>query len=347
MSRLLKRLYYDTKSPGSLGGVQSLYRAAKREDPDISLESVRKFLKAQPTYTLHKPSRLRFKRQKTYVAGPGQQFQIDLVDLRDLAKYNDGYSHLLTCIDVFSKIAHVRAIKKKTETVDAFESILEKSGKPSVVQSDKGTEFVNKKFQQMLKDRNIHFFTSEGDTKCAVVERFHRTLKSRMWRFFTDKETYRWIDVVQDLVKSYNNTYHTSIKTTPASVSTTNERKVWKSLYGKRTRPSPFKFKVNDTVRISISRYAFKRGYQQNWSEEYFTVVERNDTIPRTYILKDLHGETLKGRFYEQELQSIDPPSKFKVEKVLKKKDGKYYVKWKGWPSSYNSWVNSDDVSAI
>ena len=114
-------------------------------------------------YTLHKSARVRFPRRKTYLKGPGDLFQIDLVDLGNISSHNDGYRYLLTCLDVFSKRAWAVTTKTKTgrEVSKAFEKILTYGYKPNMVQSDKGTEFLNSTFQSMLKRHDIKTKTSK------------------------------------------------------------------------------------------------------------------------------------------------------------------------------------------
>jgi len=133
--------------------------------------------------------------------------------------------YLLTCIDVFSKRAWAVPIRTKSARIvaDAFEKILA-DGKCNMLQSDEGMEFLNSTFQNMLKRHDIKFYTSENeDLKAAVVERFKRTVKMKMYRYFTYQNTGRYVDVLDDLLHSYNNTYHRSIGMTPVEVSADNE----------------------------------------------------------------------------------------------------------------------------
>jgi len=107
-------------------------------------------------------------------------------------------------------------MKTGREVSRAFEKILTDGYKPNMVQSDKGTEFLNSTFKSMLKRHDIKFYTSENeDIKAAVVERFNRTLKTEMYRYFTARNTRRYIDVLPDLLHSYNHTYHRSIGMPP------------------------------------------------------------------------------------------------------------------------------------
>jgi len=184
--------------------------------------------------TFDKSARVRFRRRKTYSKKPGDRFQIDLADLVNISSHNDGCRYLLTCIDVFTKRAWAVPTKTKTgrEVSRAFEKILSDGYKPNMVQSDKGTEFLNSTFQSMLKQHNIKFYTSANeDIKAAVVERFNRTLKTKMYRYFTARNTRRYVDVLPDLLHSYNHTYHRSIGMAPVEVDDTNEHLVRARLY--------------------------------------------------------------------------------------------------------------------
>jgi transposase InsO family protein len=95
--------------------------------------------------------------------------------------------------------------------------------KPNTVQSDKGTEFVNATVQQYLKRKGVEYHTTHNpDIKGAVIERFNRTLKTRMYKLFTTFNTYRYLDVLSDLVTSYNTSVHSTVCMAPADVSPAN-----------------------------------------------------------------------------------------------------------------------------
>ena len=100
------------------------------------------------------------------------------------------------------------------------------------------------------------------------------------------------------------------------------------------------KFKVNDHVRI---KNIFAKGYVPNWSEEVSVVNEIKNTVPWTYTVSDLNGEPITGTFYEKELQKTNQ-KEFRIEKVLKRKGDKLYVKWKGYDNFFNSWINKKDI---
>jgi len=342
----LDAVYTDPRGPGSFGGVRILKRYGGRSDRET-----KKFLSGRDAYTLHKPRRIHFPRRKTFSKGIADLYQIDLVDLSSLSTFNDGNRYLLTCIDVFSKRAWAIPVKTKSarDVTDAFEQILSERT-CNMVQSDKGTEFLNSTFQGMLRRRGIHFYTSENeDLKASVVERFNRTLKTKMFRYFTHASTRRYVDVLEDLLHSYNNTYHRSIGMAPAQVGPDNEDEVRSRLYPTKPKSYRWKYDVGDKVRIAMQRRPFRKGYLGDWSDEIFEIASRLPTTPVTYELRDLAGDLIKGRFYEPEVQKVikSDIEYFDVDRILKtrKRGGKiqYLVSWKGYPSKFNSWV--DDIT--
>ena len=207
----LHRQYYDQKRVGSYGGVAALQRVVPAE------RDVERWLSTQDAYTLHKPVRRRFKRRCVVVGGPNQQWQADLVDMSRLKQANNEITFLLTVIDVFSKRAWCVPLKSKSAAalVTAFTPLLSNRA-PTTLQTDKGSEFLNRPLQRLLKEYGVHHFTTHNeDTKASIVERYNRTLKTRMWRYFTKNQTLRYVDVLQDFVRSYNDTYHRSIGMAP------------------------------------------------------------------------------------------------------------------------------------
>jgi len=104
------------------------------------------------------------------------------------------------------------------------------------------------------------------------------------------------------------------------------------------------RFKLGDTVRISKYKHVFSKGYTPNWTTELFTIAEVKKTKPITYILKDESDNIIKGGFYEQELLKTKFKDMYLIEKVIKRQGDRLYVKWLGFPSSKNTWVNVRNV---
>ena len=357
MNEYLSSVYYDPKRSGGFGGVDRLYDDVKKEGKfKVSRKQIKEWLMEQDAYTLHKPIQRRFRRNRVLVGGIDELWQMDLADMQSMQKFNDGYRYLLVCIDVFSKYAWVIPLKNKTgpSLVEAFKVILASGRKPEKIMTDQGTEFFNRHFQALMKENDIVLYNTYNETKASIVERLIRTLKTRMWRYFTAKKTTRYIDMLPDLVYSYNHSVHRSIKTKPADVTVNNEKKVWHTLYDDddNVKKVKYKFKIGDQVRISKIKRKFEKGYLPNFSKEIFTVRMQIPRDPPVYKLKDHDGEELKGTFYEKELQKIiKRDDVYEVEKVLKKrgrgKNVQYLVKWLGYPNKFNSWVPASQINKI
>ena len=160
---LLQRLYYDVSNNSAYSSREKVYRAAKRQMPSVTRNDVNNWLAKQLTYTLHKPARQHFARNKTIVMGIDEQWQADLCDMTSRAQDNDGVTFLLTIIDCFSKFAWAEPLLNKSgaEILKALKRVLKQSGRtPQRLQTDKGSEFVNAQVQRFLKERNIEFFTT-------------------------------------------------------------------------------------------------------------------------------------------------------------------------------------------
>ena len=113
--------------------------------------------------------------------------------------------------------------------------------------------------------------------------------------------------------------------------------------YNEKSNEKDPKFKAGDHVRISKYKHIFAKGYARNWSEKIFVVKKIKNTVPWTYVISDLNGKETKGRFYEKELQKTSQ-KEFRIEKVIKRKGNKLYVKWKGYDNSFNSWIDKKDL---
>ena len=276
------------------------------------------------------------------VNGIDKIWAADLADMKAFEKDNDGYTFLLLVIDIFSKYGWIVPLKNKkgVNVAKALENIFQER-KPEKLWMDKGAEFYNKDVKKLLD-----IYSTENEEKSSIVERWIKTMKEKMWKYFTDNNTYRYIDILPDLVKDYNNTVHTSIKITPIEASKKeNELTVWRNLYPDRYKIHNLqpKFSVGDEVRITKKKKVFEKGYTTRWTEEIFTIKKIRDTNPITYKLEDLQGEEIKGSFYEQELQKTAQQI-YRIEKIIKKEKGKSLVKWKGYSDKFNSWVDNKDL---
>jgi transposase InsO family protein len=302
---------------------------------------------------LHAPVKRKFQRRRVISYGVDDVWSCDLVEMQEWCKDNKGYRYMLNVVDVFSKYAwSIKLLDKKGKTVlEAFKQIVKTSGrKPDHIWVDEGKEFYNKDMNEWIKDNDINRYSTHGEHKSAVVERFNRTLKTIMWKRFTAENTRNWIDMLDKLIFKYNNTKHSTIKMTPTEASQ------GKLLYNplphseppvRPRAPSKPKYSVGDQVRISRIKGVFEKGYLPNWSEALYTIHEVKQTSPITYILKAMDGEIVEGGFYTEELQK-SKQEVFRIEKVLRKKkiNGEEHglVKWLGYNKKYNEWKPMSEI---
>lgn len=298
---------------------------------------------------LHRQARKNFKRRRFIQKGLLDTWQIDLVEMIPYAKLNKGYKYMLTVIDVFSKYAYALPVKSKSgvDITNAFKNIIQlnKNKYPKNIHTDQGKEFYNYNFKNLMKELNINHYHTYSNMKASIVERFNRTLKNKMWKKFSLQGNYKWINILNELLKDYNSSYHRSIKMTPKSVNNKNEQILLNTVYNNLKTFKNGKYKLNDFVRISKYKNVFEKGYTPNWSSEVFKVKKIFITSPTTYQLEDLNGNIIKGGFYEEELMMTKTPNTYLVEKILKQSGNKLFVKWLGFGKEYNSWINKNDLS--
>ena len=348
----LRDIYYDPSK--GYQSAEKLYQKAKADGVKVSRRLVKEWLETQDTYTRFKPVIRKHKFMKTFVKGLADQIQMDLVDMGKYASKNKGYRWILTSIEILGRYAFTVPVYRKdtknmTKAVDqVLGTFKTRFGKyPNVAQFDEGKEFYNVGVRELLKSHNVHYFSTQSDKKAAIVERFNRTLKTKMEKYFYSKGTRNWIDVLDDLTKNYNNTKHSSIHMKPKDVDKTNENMVWVTLYGHVLEGlQPPKFKVGDTVRVSKYKSIFAKGYEANFTEEIFKVSKVLRGDPTVYEIEDHEGEPIIGKFYEQELSLINKKDdKYKIEKIIRKKNGMALVKWLGYDSQ--SWIPVKDIKNI
>lgn len=342
----MQEVYFNPSKAGSFGGIDALVR-----NSNAGSAAAKRWLMTQDTYTLHKPVKRKYPRRQIFVPGIDHLWQLDLADVSNISRHNDGVKFLLTCIDCFSRYAFVKTVKNKTaiEIRNAFDEILRHEvRKPSYVQTDKGREFINAIFQSYLVENGIKFYTVENDDiKCSIVERFNKTLKSKMWRYFTYNNTDRFIEALPLIVHAYNNSYHRTIKAKPIDVTPHNQETFYRRIYTPNIKRRQLNsLSPGDTVRISDTRQVFRKAYRGLWSLELFTIRAKLPTTPPTYIIEDLNGEEIRGKFYREELQKIIKADNiFRIEKVLKKRKRKgkteYFVRWEGYSPKFDSWVEN------
>lgn len=363
--KILNDYYFNISNPAAYAGPEKLFRVLNEKYPNVFTKSaIAAWLTSVDAYSVSKTPRRRFKTSRILVTRIHEQLEIDLTSVENLTKYNDGIRFLLFVIDVFTRFLWVRPLKdKRGQTILTALRPIISNLKVDKIRSDKGSEFVNTLVQSYLKKQGIYFFTASSPVHASIVERVQLTFKRRLFRYLRYKRSYRYIDDLQNLVKNYNATPHRSLNyVAPKDVNRDNEADLWAYMYlTKKGRKlpkqiAPFRFKVNDYVRISYLRHPFRKSYEQQFTTEIFKIRKRwrIQGYP-VYKLSSWDGkELIKGNFNEADLTLVDASATenlFYIEKIIKKRkiNGKlhYLVKWEGYPSSMNSYVLASDIKTM
>ena len=262
----------------------------------------------QEAQELHKPVIKKFPKRKIVTLGVDDLWAADLVIMDKYASENDGYKYMLNVIDTFSKYAWAEPLTRKSgnDVTKAFSIILKRAAtvghkSPNLLHTDKGLEFENREIKRFLQEHNIKMYHTENEEKSAIIERFNRTLNGKMKIQFEARKNFRWVDILQNILRDYNNSEHRTIEMKPKDVTKMHEHDILLNL--KTQKPTKPKLKVGDRVRITVKKNIFSNKYRRNWSSEIFEIYEIKNTAPVTYKIRDLSGENIEGSFYEQELQ--------------------------------------------
>ena len=298
---------------------------------------------------LNKPVINKFERKKIIVNHIDEIHSCDLVDMQKYSRVNKGYKYIFTNIDIFSKYAWSFPLKTKTikEIKSCFQKIFNER-KPKYIWSDQESAFFSKEMLQFFKDNNVKIYYTHSDLKAVIIERFNRSLRELMMKSFVKNNNTVWYNILPNLINTYNNRYHQTIKMKPKNVNKLNEKHIKNTVYNYDITNKKPKFKVNDLVRISLKRRALfdKPTGNIKWSEQIYKIYKINKSNVITYQLKDMNNEIIKGQFYTKELQlTKNITGEYIIEKILKTNKDKIYVKWRGYDNSFNSWINKNMVT--
>lgn len=348
----LKENYTKPGHPIAFSGIQQIYSYYKGKFP---INKIKEFLAGNESYTLHREFHKQ-KRNMSFTNFKRYQFQMDLVEVQQLSKFNDNVRYLLNVIDTFTRYAFVRPLKDKRAitVLEEFKSILlEAKDKPYMIVMDRGTEFMNQHFKVFCDREKIKLVNPQANVHAAYIERFNRTLQNIMYKYMTEHETNRYIDVLQELIKSYNNRKHRMIDMSPFQAENNIDNRLKISLlqakrnsFIKQQQP---KYKIGTYVRIAKQKGKFSRGYEEQTTQEIFKIykIDTSKKIPLYHIETYNGDEQIKGGFYSHELTPVSTDI-FRVEKILKRRTRKgvreLFVKWKGFDPKYNSWINENDI---
>ncbi|KAL3103959.1 hypothetical protein niasHT_030117 [Heterodera trifolii] len=326
--------------------------SGQKKHPRLKKAEFDDFLQRNTTYTLFKSKREKFRRLRTVPTGFMTDVQADLADFQALSRKNSGYRYLLLAVDVLSRRMFGSPVKSKrpADVKRAFEEVFDQMPKlPETLYTDRGLEFVAKPMKEFFAENGIKKYETSSKKKAAVAERAIRTLKTRLYKYFSANNTSAWVDVLPMFLSAINNSVCRATGLRPNEISDVNAREVWKRVYGEGLVPADKrpKIKAGETVRIPEPKHIFEKGYIPNYSDHVYTVDEARSTNPQHYLLKDYYGTKLKRKFYLPEITKVqvDENTMYRIEKKYKErmKDGKkeILVKFIGFPEKY--WVTHED----
>jgi Integrase core domain/Chromo (CHRromatin Organisation MOdifier) domain len=371
VEQLMDPMYKDERSPACFTSREPLWREARRRHPSerITRREVERYLARQRVYTLHRQARRRFTRLPTLAAGLHTDWQADLADFRRLKAQNGGYSYLLVCIDALSRQLFVEPVRSKCaeEMVRAFRRVFHRCGfVPWRLVTDRGREFTASAVQRLFRAEEVRHRCQETSPlwHAGMAERANRSIKERLYRYFTHRGTPCWTGVVQQVVTALNASPNSSIfGMRPRDVCFRNAERLRRRLaeraHVERSGSSfhRVRFRVGDRVRIERHRHAFRKGYLPRFTDEVFTVARVfTSRAPITYQLRDADGESISGLFYAQDLCLVLPPittanageKVYNIERVLKRRRRQgveeCFVKWEGYSSAHNAWIPATSI---
>ena len=245
---------------------------------------------------LNKPIINKFERKKVIVNHIDEIHSCDLVDMVKCSRMNKGYKYIFTNVDIFSKYAWAFPIKSKTikDIKPCFEKIF-KQRKPKYIWSDQESAFFSKEMLKIFEDHNIKIYCTNSNLKAVIIERFNRSLRELMMKKFVKSNSTVWYNILPELIKTYNNRYHRTIKMKLINVNKTNEKYIKSNFYTYDVTNKKPKFKINDIARISLKRRELfdKSSANIKWSEELFKIHKINKSNVITYQLKDMNNEVI------------------------------------------------------
>jgi len=300
-------VYYDPSHWASFGGPAKL----KKVFPKKSMKAIMLFLRNQKTYTTHKKKTDKFIRRKINVPTINYLWQADLIVMEKYGRVNKGFKYILTMIDCLSRYAYVRPLKTKSaqEVLSALKIFINQNLHPKMLQTDQGKEFFNAPVKKFLSLFGICHFHNFSEKKACVIERFNRTLMMKLSKIFSLRKSFRYYDVLDKVVKAYNNTVHSATKQCPVNVDEYNQFDVWiesnKELLSRKTENKKATLAKNSHVRVRRLKKQFEKGYSSNYTEEIFKVRKVVQSNPVTYKLSTLEGDYIDGSFYKQELSEV------------------------------------------
>ena len=316
----LAKIYYLNGGPGSFGSPYTLWKASQQKKAGFtSLNDVKKYLKTQKVYTLHKKLLRRFPRRKILSFIPGEYLQIDIIylsKLKSITKKKRLGQLALTVIDVFSKRGGGALLHDKSaaSALKGFQKILKEwEVIPTIVQADRGKEWEGP-FKKWCKGQNIHLYATYTNVHAVLIENFNGQIKKLISKYATHFNSSKWSDFLASAISTYNSNPSKSLpnEMTPNEAFKQENISDIQTFYFRRRaeyakkikskRPHS-KFKPGDKVRVLRDHYAFTRGFKAKYSDEVYSIESITNTVPVMIRIKE-HG-THSRAYYEDEVSHV------------------------------------------
>lgn len=355
----LKKIYYDPTHEAGFSGINRLYNFVKQDKEfDVPISTIEEWLQKQEVYTTHFRKKKPKHHSPVVVPGLRYQFDIDTAVLPSIGK--KGLKYFVLAIDIFSRKVAAQAIKnmKGKEVKRAMQEIFNDLGFPKKVRTDQGTEYLNREVQNMLEGLEVGHFVAYPPNKANYAERAIRSIKNLLFKHMQSSNKKQWNnEMLQSIVKGYNKKFHSGVGMAPIKVNKRNEPEIWFSQQQKHLsatpHPSPFKFQINDAVRVKLFDNTFKKDYEIKFSQQIYFISSRSSPYDvNRYMLKTFSNIPVKGSYSESELQKviINKDTTFRVEKVLSRKtEGGVKllkVRWEGYDAQYDSWIEASELES-
>lgn len=300
-------------TPGHPAAFSNPYRI-KKYLKNKKLSEIKTDLSDIKAYNIHKQFKKPKPRNPYFVYKKREQIQMDLIDLKDLARFNKGFKYILLAIDVFTRKVRIVALKNKLAptVLMAIRNILDDMGHPKYVVTDRGTEFINRLVKTFFDDNNIKYFYPSSEHKASYAERANRTIQELLFKYMTHNNTKTYYNILPDIEKTYNTRYHRSIKMSPNEAEKRKNQHIVRSILFSShndvvTKKKPPLLKIGQRVRIQQPASKFKRGYKPQATSEIFKIIEilNHQPIPMYKIQSESQNDIIDGNFYKNELSLV------------------------------------------
>ena len=273
-NELLNKLYYKDLI---MSGSNELYKKAKEIHPKITMKIVKEWLSNQQSSQMNNKPVKKNEFKPIYAEQP-YSFQIDLTFFPRYKKQNSEYYVLFTAININTRFGYVYYSKdKEMTTILKFIKDMEKKTEINVIEADKGSEFNNSEFKKFCEENNIILDLIKSDShKLGIINRWHRTIKEKLVKYFDSFDTVRWVDIIDKIVYNYNHTKNRGIGYKPIEVNDFIENMIRqkKKLEGENIRENETEFKVGQYVRELNDKNIFDDKMKSKYSNEIYEITK-------------------------------------------------------------------------